>query len=423
MIAGDDPAHAAGLTQILAETAKNFLGMDVDLAASRALTTKIARRKQRRSSTGSTAAARAPSGRREVRSATSDRRHRPLSGNRPRAAGTQTTSRSSPTTWASATSAASSAPTPALDDTPIPQLVENDASHGCASSSTARPQTTSPPTTSSRNSETTLRPTTGACSPPQRSCGSTETTPPTRPTRPSPQRQSQRRGSPPSPGHHPAISDRCRPHSRLEQPHPATVPKRPRAPVVHGRSHDGRTRPSARPTQSDLPRPPTRSARHPQLHRTTRPRLSGATKPLEVTSTVRDDTYQQLLRASNPEATTATPSTPPATHSTSAAATNRPPKPGRSSSTLDNLTDRGLITWSANPPPSTSPPPNSRDARSPHARTSTAVTPAGRPAANACLLLLLLARARARTHAKQVTFRTIRSRPMRVHVATCPRTV
>lgn len=43
VIAGDDPARAAGLTQILAETAKNFLGMDVDLPASRRLTTMIAK--------------------------------------------------------------------------------------------------------------------------------------------------------------------------------------------------------------------------------------------------------------------------------------------------------------------------------------------------------------------------------------------
>jgi hypothetical protein len=41
VIAGDDPEHAAGLTQILAETATNFLGMRVDLAASRALTQQI----------------------------------------------------------------------------------------------------------------------------------------------------------------------------------------------------------------------------------------------------------------------------------------------------------------------------------------------------------------------------------------------
>ncbi len=38
VIAGDDPAGASGLTQILAETAQNFLGMDVDLDASRRLT-------------------------------------------------------------------------------------------------------------------------------------------------------------------------------------------------------------------------------------------------------------------------------------------------------------------------------------------------------------------------------------------------
>ena len=38
VIAGDDPENAAGLTQILAETATNFLGMQVDLGASRRLT-------------------------------------------------------------------------------------------------------------------------------------------------------------------------------------------------------------------------------------------------------------------------------------------------------------------------------------------------------------------------------------------------
>jgi hypothetical protein len=42
VIAGDDPEHASGLTQILAETATNFLGMRVDLAASRELTRQMA---------------------------------------------------------------------------------------------------------------------------------------------------------------------------------------------------------------------------------------------------------------------------------------------------------------------------------------------------------------------------------------------
>ncbi len=40
-IAGRDPAAAAGLTQILAETARNLLGMPVNLAASRRLTRRI----------------------------------------------------------------------------------------------------------------------------------------------------------------------------------------------------------------------------------------------------------------------------------------------------------------------------------------------------------------------------------------------
>jgi hypothetical protein len=42
VIAGDDPVNASGLTQILAETAQNFLGMPVDLDRSRALTVQIA---------------------------------------------------------------------------------------------------------------------------------------------------------------------------------------------------------------------------------------------------------------------------------------------------------------------------------------------------------------------------------------------
>ena len=41
VIAGPNVSHAAGLTQILAETATSFLGMQVDLAASRRLTRKI----------------------------------------------------------------------------------------------------------------------------------------------------------------------------------------------------------------------------------------------------------------------------------------------------------------------------------------------------------------------------------------------
>ncbi len=41
VIAGDDPAGAAGLTQILAETGRDLLGMHVDLAASRTLTRAI----------------------------------------------------------------------------------------------------------------------------------------------------------------------------------------------------------------------------------------------------------------------------------------------------------------------------------------------------------------------------------------------
>ena len=47
VIAGDDPVAATGLTQILAETAQNFLGMTVDLEESRRLTVEIAGAVQR----------------------------------------------------------------------------------------------------------------------------------------------------------------------------------------------------------------------------------------------------------------------------------------------------------------------------------------------------------------------------------------
>jgi len=47
VIAGDDPEHAAGLTQILAETATNFLGMHVDLGTSRTLSRQIAQAQAR----------------------------------------------------------------------------------------------------------------------------------------------------------------------------------------------------------------------------------------------------------------------------------------------------------------------------------------------------------------------------------------
>lgn len=47
VMVGGDPANAAGLAQILPETASNLLGMHVDLAASRKLTAEIATSKRR----------------------------------------------------------------------------------------------------------------------------------------------------------------------------------------------------------------------------------------------------------------------------------------------------------------------------------------------------------------------------------------
>ncbi|MGZ4203425.1 MAG: transglycosylase SLT domain-containing protein [Thermoleophilaceae bacterium] len=48
VIAGSDPQNASGLTQILAETGQNLLGMHVDLAASRRITRRMARARSTR---------------------------------------------------------------------------------------------------------------------------------------------------------------------------------------------------------------------------------------------------------------------------------------------------------------------------------------------------------------------------------------
>ncbi|MEX0850836.1 MAG: hypothetical protein WD015_04970 [Gaiellaceae bacterium] len=76
---------------------------------------------------------------------------------------------------------------------------------------------------------------------------------------------------------------------------------------------------------------------------------SGATQPLEVTSTVRDDAYQQLLRDGNPEATGGY-----SLHTTGYAFDiRRKYESGAQAQTfqfeLDDLTARGLIAWVREP--------------------------------------------------------------------------
>ena len=77
--------------------------------------------------------------------------------------------------------------------------------------------------------------------------------------------------------------------------------------------------------------------------------LSGATKPLEITSTVRDDAYQQLLRKDNPEATHGY-----SLHTTGYAFdVERRYESGEQARAfqflLDDLTARGLIAWIREP--------------------------------------------------------------------------
>jgi hypothetical protein len=77
--------------------------------------------------------------------------------------------------------------------------------------------------------------------------------------------------------------------------------------------------------------------------------LSGAAKPLEITSTVRDEAYQELLRDDNPEATHGY-----SLHTTGYAFdVERRYESGRQSQAfqflLDDLTARGLIAWIREP--------------------------------------------------------------------------
>ena len=95
---------AVGLTQILAETGRNLLGMKIDVRASRKLTRRIGRAERAGDERRAREAARAAGARRPaLRPAQGAGGHRPLPHAVARAASAATTSRWRRTTWASAT--------------------------------------------------------------------------------------------------------------------------------------------------------------------------------------------------------------------------------------------------------------------------------------------------------------------------------
>ena len=96
--ASDDLRSAAGLTQILAETGQNLLGLHIDVKASERLTRGILRGHRVAGARG-----RPPARRRALRPGQGDRGDRRATWTSPRASSAATTSRSSATTWASAT--------------------------------------------------------------------------------------------------------------------------------------------------------------------------------------------------------------------------------------------------------------------------------------------------------------------------------
>ena len=96
--ASDDLRSAAGLTQILAETGQNLLGLHIDVKASERLTRGILRGHRVAAARGRSAGASTSASTRPRRS----RRRRAI-WTSPRASSAATTSPSSPTTWASAT--------------------------------------------------------------------------------------------------------------------------------------------------------------------------------------------------------------------------------------------------------------------------------------------------------------------------------
>ena len=126
VIAGDDPENAAGLTQILAETATNFLGMQVDLEASRRLTRLMdAGGPSRRRGRSCSISLRATRRGRALRSGAGARRHRALPDRSEEGLRHATTSPSSRTTWASAISPTSCARTPGANEDPIDSVVRD----------------------------------------------------------------------------------------------------------------------------------------------------------------------------------------------------------------------------------------------------------------------------------------------------------
>ena len=182
VIAGADPADAAGLTQILAQTgpvaARHARRPRAQPAPDRPDRRRVGAwpgRPRRASATG------ARQHRRSLRPAQGAGRDGPLPGDRRAALRRDGTSRSSPTTWGSATCRPCSTTTTQDARCRMP-----------SSTSTPRPTTMRPPSRSSRGSATTPRSTTGACSERSGSCACTGPTGPrwsgSSPCRPRPTR-------------------------------------------------------------------------------------------------------------------------------------------------------------------------------------------------------------------------------------------
>ena len=173
------------------------------------------------------------------------------------------------------------------------------------SSSTPRPTRHSPRTTCSPSSATTRRPTTGACSRPARSCASTATT--ASGSRSSTSCTTRRRATrrcctrPRTPSASPTPTRCARPGTQASCSRSRTTP------TALGFAIDpsmGELAPQLGQPQDALPRPARGGARAARLHGTAACRRSQArAQPLFVTSTLRDDEYQELLRGRNPEAT------------------------------------------------------------------------------------------------------------------------
>ena len=291
VLAGDDVSRAAGLTQIVAATGRQFLGMHVDTDASRRSRADQSGRASRTARSAQRLGGAPPPCRRAVRAAEVAARNGALPRRRRRTISVATISRSSRTTWASGICSTSSPRTAArrLVRAALLRLGARRARRGVATPRVARRHVARLLLEGARGG------TRHAAVPPRSRSARLRGA--------APGEEELRRG-----GHAPALPDAALPHAgrdraRVEASRPAT---RSRA-TASGRTSRSAASWARRRTSSAVPVASTAACvrRRSTCCSTSAQRvheLSGARSRCIVTSAVRDNRYQRVLMHVNPNA-------------------------------------------------------------------------------------------------------------------------